>query len=283
MPSTPSEIRARILNEWTAAAQGWRAWEPHIIAFTWPMTQAIVTGLQLREGHRVLDVGCGIGDPTIGLALAVGATGRVVATDPTEEMIAAARSRAASFRLSNVDFHVTPIDDADFPDASFDAVAGRWSFIFCVDIASQLARAHRWLKPGGRIAVGTWTPQEHSPGFEAINSALNRVADIPPLSSTKPGRLQLADPGQLESALSRAGFCGVKVAPVPLSILASDGDQFWRMMTEMGGSLHAVVSGLTPEQRRQVREETIAAVEPFRDGSILRIPALAQIGTGTRS
>lgn len=283
MPSTPTEIRARILNEWTAAAQGWRTWEPHIIAFTWPMTQAIVTGLQLREGNRVLDVGCGIGDPTIGLAFAVGSTGRVVATDPTEEMIAAATSRAASFQLGNIDFHVTPIEDADFPEATFDAVAGRWSFIFCVDIASQLARAHRWLKPGGRIAIATWTPQEYSPGFEAINSALNRVTDLPPVSSTKPGRLQLADPGQLDAALTRAGFCDVKVAPVPLSVVVADGDQFWRMMTEMGGSLHAVVTGLTTAQREQVRTETIAAVDRFRDGGILRIPALAQIGIGIKS
>lgn len=283
MPSTQSEIRARILNEWTAAAQGWRTWEPHIIAFTWPMTQAIVTGLQLREGQRVLDVGCGIGDPTIGLALAVGNTGRVVATDPTPEMIAAATARAESFRLTNIDFRVTPIEDVDFSDASFDAVAGRWSFIFCVDVASQLARAHRWLRPGGRIAVATWTPQEHSPGFEAINSALNRVADLPPLSSTKPGRLQLADPGQLETALSVAGFGEIRVDPVPLSVVVGDGDQFWRMMTEMGGSLHAVVSGLTPAQREQVRAETIAAVDRYRDGSILRIPALAQIGIGIKS
>ena len=283
MPATPADLRARILNEWTAAAPGWRTWEAHIVAFTWPVTQAIVTGLQLREGAHVLDVGCGIGDPAIALAQAVGPTGVVHAMDPTDEMIDTVRSRAASFNLKNIDFRVAAVEDADFPTGSLDAITGRWSFIFCVDVHTQLARARNWLKPGGRIAVAVWTPQEYSPGFEAINLALNHVIDLPPLSSSKPGRLQLADPGQLDAALTRAGFSNVRVTPVPLSIFARDGDEFWRMSSEMGGSLHSVIAGLTDTQRAAVRAEVVAAVEKFRDKGCLRIPALAQVGIATRA
>ena len=50
------------------------------------------------------------------------------------------------------------------------------------------------------------------------------------------------------------------------------------MTYEMGSSLRTVYDSLTPQQRDAVAAEVIAAVEPFRRGEVLRIPALAQIG-----
>jgi ubiquinone/menaquinone biosynthesis C-methylase UbiE len=281
MPLPPAELQRRILDDWTAAAAGWREWEPHIVAFTWPMTLAMLEALDLRPGQRALDVGCGIGDPALAMARPVGPRGRVLALDPTPEMLATARDRAAALGLDNIDFRRALVEEVDFEPASFDAIAGRWSFIFCVDVAAQLARARAWLRPGGRMAVATWTPQQFSPGFEAINTALNRVASLPPLDATKPGRLRLSDPGQLEAALAAAGLRDVSVFPVQLSIFARDGDEFWRLTSQMGGSLHAVIRGLRPDQREAVRTEVVAAVEKFRAAGGLRIPAQAQLGIGT--
>jgi hypothetical protein len=90
--------------------------------------------------------------------------------------------------------------------------------------------------------------------------------------------LQLSDPGQLEQALTAAGFHDIHVEPVQLATVVRDGREYWEMTYEMGSSLRSVYDGLTPSQRDAVAAEVIAAVEQFRFGDVLRIPALAQIG-----
>ncbi len=276
--SDADPVRQRIIKDWSAAAHGWRQWEPHIIAFTWPMTHRIADALELSPGDRVLDVGCGIGDPSIAIAHKIGPTGRVTAIDPAAEMVESAAARAKSLGLANIDFKVSTVEDFDAPPQGFDAVCGRWSFIFCTDVVAVLRRVRGWLKPGGRFAMSTWTPQKGSPGFAAVNAALNRQVQLPPLDSTKPCMLQLSDPGQLEKALATAGFKNIRVEPVPLATVVRNGREYWDMTYQMGSSLRTVYDSLTPAQRDAVSKEVVSAVEPFRAGDVLRIPALAQIG-----
>ncbi|HKQ48983.1 MAG TPA: class I SAM-dependent methyltransferase [Phycisphaerae bacterium] len=276
--SDADALRQRIINDWSAATAGWRKWEPHIVAFSWPMTLRLVDALELSPGDCVLDVGCGIGDPAVAIAQKVGPTGRVTAIDPAAEMVETASARATSLGLTNIGFKVVGVEDFEAAPHSFDAACGRWSFIFCPDVVNVLRRVRTWLKPGGRFAMSTWTPQKGSPGFAAVNAALNRQVQLPPLDSTKPCMLQLSDPGQLEAALAAAGFEGIHVEPVPLATVVRDGREYWEMTYEMGSSLRTVYDSLTPAQRDAVAAEVIAAVEPFRRDKVLRIPALAQIG-----
>lgn len=277
MPDT-NDRPSSVAQDWANVASGWRHWEPHIVAFTWPVTARIVEALQVGPGHRVLDVGCGIGDPALAIARQIAPSGRVLAVDPAREMIDTARSRAESFGLDNIKFEIAAAEDLDPGPGSFDAICGRWSFIFCERIVDVLRRARTWLKSGGRFAMSTWTPTENSPGFMAINAAVNRQVKLPPPDPSRPGMLHLSEPGQLEQALNDAGFGQVRVEPVQLAIFARDGDDFWSLMVEMGCSLSKLLAGLTPEQRDAIRREVVAAVEQHRADDVLRIPALAQVG-----
>ncbi len=76
--------------------------------------------LGLKRGAIVLDVGCGIGRDARELRLLVGAAGRVVGIDYSEEMIAEARRRSevASF---GPEFLVGEAHRISFHDDTFDA------------------------------------------------------------------------------------------------------------------------------------------------------------------
>ena len=73
--------------------------------------------LDLRPGHRWLDVGCGIGEDARGTANAFDV--HVVGIDQNPQMIEVARSRSAGF--SQVTFQTAEASELPFPNEAFDA------------------------------------------------------------------------------------------------------------------------------------------------------------------
>lgn len=273
--------RERLIDVWAKAAAGWRRWEPHLIAFSTPVTARMIALLEFSGDEHLLDIGCGFGDPATTIAQTLSDGGRVTAIDPVPEMIETARSRATALGLDNVQFHVAAIEDFECADR-VDAISARWSFIFCEDIVAAFARARSWLKPGGRLVVAAWTPLKRNPGFLAINEALNSQADLPPVDPAQPGMMQLSEPGQFAGALREAGFRDVQIEEVPVPVFARDGAEFWDMMSEIGGSMAKVLRTFTPDQRAETRRRVIEAVSKHAASDVLRIPAVAQVALAFR-
>ena len=74
----------------------------------------------LRPGSRVLDVGCGPGSISVGLAKAI-EPGELHGIDMEESQIMIARASAAAGGHDNATFHVGDATDLPFEDDSFDA------------------------------------------------------------------------------------------------------------------------------------------------------------------
>lgn len=101
-----------------------------------------------REGQttppRVLEVGCGIGDYTRGIAGA--GVGTLVAFDVTPALVALARqSLPGDVRLLAADVERLP-----FPDGAFDAVVGN-AVLHHLRLPRALPELLRVLRPGGRF------------------------------------------------------------------------------------------------------------------------------------
>jgi ubiquinone/menaquinone biosynthesis C-methylase UbiE len=75
--------------------------------------------LGLREGHHVLEVGCGTGDYARLYAPLVGRSGRVLCVDSSEVMVGEARKRAAGLG-SKLEFRVGDAHRLELPDSTFD-------------------------------------------------------------------------------------------------------------------------------------------------------------------
>jgi ubiquinone/menaquinone biosynthesis C-methylase UbiE len=73
----------------------------------------------IQKGQRLLDIGCGQGTITIGLAEAI-ASGEVVGIDMEESLINAARDLAKEQGISNVRFEVGNTYELDFKNECFD-------------------------------------------------------------------------------------------------------------------------------------------------------------------
>lgn len=108
---------------------------------------------ELRAGMDLLDVGCGVGTITVGLAQRV-APGRVEAIDVSEQVVAATARLARDHGLAGtVRARVADVMDLPFPDASFDVVHAHQVLQHLSDPVGALVQMRRVLRPGGLLAV----------------------------------------------------------------------------------------------------------------------------------
>src|SRR2546422_2628934 len=107
----------------------------------------------LAPGDRVLDLGAGSGTDAFCAALQVGASGRVVGVDFTDEQIAKATRLRDRDGLAQVEFLEASIDDLPFEDAAFDVVISNGVVNLSPVKHRVFAEAARVLRPGGRLAI----------------------------------------------------------------------------------------------------------------------------------
>lgn len=106
----------------------------------------------VKEGERVLDVGCGTGSLAIAAKQRVGPAGSVSGLDASPEMLARARKKAAKAGL-DVSFREGIVQNMPFPDSSFDLALSSVMLHHLSRSARQLCanEMRRVVKPGGRV------------------------------------------------------------------------------------------------------------------------------------
>ena len=104
----------------------------------------------LNDGSSVLDVGCGEGTITLGLAEAAG---HVVGVDLAEEEFTDACRWAAEHEFENVEFRVGSVDALDFPTDHFDACLCHSVLEMLDRPLDALVEIKRTLKPGGVVGA----------------------------------------------------------------------------------------------------------------------------------
>jgi SAM-dependent methyltransferase len=106
----------------------------------------------LHSGMRVLDVGCGPGSITRGLAEIVG-PGEAVGLDASADVLAVARSEAATRGVANLRFEQGDAYELPFADDTFDVVFAHQVLQHLREPAAALREMLRVVKPGGLVAV----------------------------------------------------------------------------------------------------------------------------------
>jgi arsenite methyltransferase len=107
----------------------------------------------LKEGDVVLDLGSGAGFDSFLAARKAGASGKVIGVDMTEEMVNKAKSLAAKYGYSNVEFRLGDIENLPVESGAVDVVISNCVINLAPDKARVFSEAYRVLRNGGRMYV----------------------------------------------------------------------------------------------------------------------------------
>lgn len=113
-----------------------------------------VAMLDVRRGHRVLDLAGGTGDMTRLIHSRVGEQGRVILSDINAAMLSQGRDRLLNQGLvSGIDYVLASAEALPFPDNSMDRICIAFGLRNVTDKSAALRAAHRALRYGGQYMI----------------------------------------------------------------------------------------------------------------------------------
>ncbi|RDG38275.1 methyltransferase domain-containing protein [Streptomyces corynorhini] len=116
------------------------------------LTDLVARHLAPRRDQRILDVGCGNGDPALRIAGAYDV--RLSGITVSERQLAQAAERAAGHDARDrVSFQLADAMDLPFEDGSFDGALAIESLLHMPDQCAALSEIRRVVRPGGRLVV----------------------------------------------------------------------------------------------------------------------------------
>lgn len=256
------------------------AWDDHVSLYeevfeplSLSFAQAAAERLEPVSGTRILDVAAGAGGGALALARRGAA---VTAVDASPGMVARMRRRAEALGLP-LDARVMDGMRLDFPGGAFDGALSVFGVILFPDAVRGLEEMRRVVRPGGRIAVVTWT-QPHR--YELAVHLREAIAGLgagsaPP--AALPAQLRFVDPDAFRRLFAQAGLEEVELVTAEAAMPAPSA-RWLAERIRFAPGMAAWMAGLR-DREREAREALVARLEREYGPGPLRLGAVAMIGT----
>jgi ubiquinone/menaquinone biosynthesis C-methylase UbiE len=267
---------------WDAVAPGWDANGGFIARRGESVTARMLDLGAPTAGHRVLELGCGVGagGPGFAAAARVAPGGEVVLSDVAPRMAEAAERRAAALGLEAAHTRVRDLESIDEPDGSFDVVFAREALMLVGDPALAASEIRRVLRPGGRAVVSVWGARGRNPWLGVVFDVVSEHVGVPMPPPGVPHPFSLDDPDRLAGVLRAGGLLDVDVAEHSTPYVAASPDEWWTRTTAIAGPLAQLVASLPADAARALRERAIEAISPYVTPDGLDIPGVSLIACG---
>jgi ubiquinone/menaquinone biosynthesis C-methylase UbiE len=237
--------------------------------------EQVVASAGVRPGADVLDVAAGTGNAAIPAALA-GANGTAI--DLTPELFVAGRRRAKEAGVE-IEWIAADAEALPFEDESFDTVLSSLGVQFVPRHAVVAAELVRVCRPGGTIALASWTPE----GF--IGGLLKTVGKhVPPPAGVRPPTLW-GDEDHLRGLIG-AHVHELRTERRTYSFRYRSPEHFVDFFEAFYGPTHKAFAALDDQGRAALRADVVELVRSYDrlgDGAPVAITAEYLHAVGTRA
>jgi ubiquinone/menaquinone biosynthesis C-methylase UbiE len=280
----PIKFKESTRQQWETVAEAWNRWGPTLQRWLEPATEAMLQMARIASGDRVLDVAGGSGEPALTAVARVGPGGYVLSTDIATNLVRLATENARERGLTADQFEARVMDGEhlELPDTSFDAVLSRLGLIYFPDRPQALAEMQRVLKPGGRVALASFTTPLANPYFSIPITIIRRRAHLPAPAPGSPGPFSLGSRQAMEAALRQAGFVEIETRVVAAPLRFATADECLRFEEESFGALHEMLSGVSEEERTAAWDEIRQELRRLEGTAGFESPGELLVGAAVR-
>ena len=231
----------------------WASGDFHAVAARITLVaEHLVDTADLHAGWRVLDVATGSGNAAMAAAR-LGCT--VVGVDYVPALLERGRERAIAEGLE-IELLEGDAEALPFPDDSFDAVTTVFGAMFAPDHARAAAELLRVCRPGGTVALASWTP-------ESFIGELFRTqaAHVPPPAGV-PSPMLWGTEAYLRELFGE-GIAGLEVAERTFTWRFDSAQEFISFFRAWYGPTLKAFASLDDGGREALESDLIALVERY--------------------
>ena len=268
------EYRQASLRIWDEMAAGWEGHRSRVWDASRAVGEWMVDALDPQPGETVLELAAGVGDTGFAAARRLGASGRLITTDFSEQMVHAARRRADELGVSNAEFRTLDAERMDLDDGSVDGVLCRWGYMLMADPAAALTETRRVLGEGGRVALSVWGGPQRNPWASIPARALLELTGAEPPDPLAAGIFAMASEERTRELLGAAGFEPRRVETVEMEWSFESLADYWHHLTDVKGAIAMVVRALPETEQDALGEELARRLEPYAEGHGYRLPGM---------
>jgi ubiquinone/menaquinone biosynthesis C-methylase UbiE len=206
--------------------------------------------VEVRDGDKVLDVGCGTGSLTTTLARVTGAS-KIVGIDPSSGFIDYARTQFADPRVT---FEVGDAQNLHYPDTSFDRSMALLAVDFIPDAPKAAKEMRRVTKSGGVVATTMWDRDRANELQQCLWDAA--IAIDPTVNRSLGGRGSYGSAEALSGLLTGAGLTDIEVTDLTMPCQFCSFDELWQryLVGSSAGPTGVYVAGLTEDRREALKQ-----------------------------
>ena len=228
-----------------------------------PKTAAnMLQQLNLKGDLHLLDVCTGTGMVALAAAEQL-PQGKVTGIDLSSGMLQRAQEKAAQKGLSNTRFIQMDLDHLELDNNSFDVVTSSFGLFFLEDMQTALSNIVATVKPGGRVAISSFTGNAFDPFSQIFLDRYQSFGkEIPNLSWKR-----LAMPENISVLFEAAGLGDIQYHHIPLGYDIESPQQWWDVVWNAG--YRGMLNQLTVEQQEQFKQQHFEEITALlKDGKV---------------
>lgn len=241
-----------------------------------PAHDLLIEASDIQPGESILDIAAGTGLVTFRMAEKIGRSGKILATDISDEMVKAGTKIGHSKKATNVSFERMDGENLACADDTFNLVTCALGLMYFPDPDTSLAEMYRVLKHGGRAVAAVWGSRRKCGWAEIFPIVDARVnTDVCPLFFT------LGENEVLKYPFENAGFKDISVVKIETKLNYTSAEEACEA-SFLGGPVAMAYSRFDEETRVEARKEYVKSIEPFKTDTGYEIPGEFVVCNGVK-